>query len=337
MRCGLLTIAALAGCAVTQPAGIDPTPDPEPTPGQAPAPADTATPPSHDLRGARDVARLCEVLRDEAGMVFDGNEVQRARARDVHQQRRIQAAESPYVVLVPASGFDFRRYELSEKRLIVDTGGTFVLADGVELMAADPDAALAFEVAPEAAEVILKDHAAGRVALRLAFRPARSDLRKDICVRLSGGGIVKLPVDVLGYALLGPDGTSKASSQSGELAEDVSGPVRTPEVKIEPPRTGDQHNVSDATANAVIALGPTLLSCYEKALKRRPALRGRLVLDVRVTGDGRIDSPRMEMSSLRDDALVSCVVERVSKARLGGVSGSMRLSLPISFRAREDP
>src|SRR6185295_11482011 len=117
-------------CAGTQPAAEPPAAGPAPAKPVAAAPA-SARGGSRDVGGAEGLAQLCDVLRDEAGMPFEGNEVARARARDEHERRRLQTVEETYTVQVPATGFAFRGYDLGDRRLSVDTGRSFVLADGV--------------------------------------------------------------------------------------------------------------------------------------------------------------------------------------------------------------
>jgi len=329
------TIAlALAACARTQPAA-------EPPPaGPAPAKAAPAEPPrdrngARDLGGADGVARLCDVLRDEAGMPFDGNEVARARARDEHERRRLQAVEETYSVQVPAGGFAFRGYDLGDRRLSVDTGRSFVLADGVEVVSADRDANLSFSLAPEAAETALKGHEQSRVNLRLTFRPAQSQLRRDACMRLSGGRVVKLPVEVLAFALQNAEGALIARGQTGDYPDET--PVTTPQVTVSRPRTVEGREIPETVANAARkALAPALLPCYRKALEARPNLRGTLVIELRVLADGKIESPRMQMSSLGDEDLVACSVAKAAHAHLTGVGATPRMSLPVTFGGKED-
>jgi hypothetical protein len=44
----------------------------------------------------------------------------------------------------------------------------------------------------------------------------------------------------------------------------------------------------------------------------------------------------MQVSSLGDDTLVACAVARTAKAKLPGVSSATRLSLPVSFGAKNE-
>jgi hypothetical protein len=328
------TIAlALAACARTQPAAEPPPTGPEPAKPAVAAPADRGG--SRDVGGADGLARLCDVLRDEAGIPFEGNEVARARARDEHERRRLAAAEETYTVQVPAAGFAFRGYDMSDRRLSVDTGRSFVLADGVELVSADREANLAFSLAPEAAETALKGHDQSRVNLRLTFRPAQSQLRRDACMRLSGGRVVKLPVDVLAFALQSSDGATIARGQTGDYPDDT--PVATPQVTVARPRTVEGREIPETVASAASkALAPALLPCYRKALEARPNLRGTLVIELRVLADGKIESPRMQMSSLGDEALVACSVAKAAHAHLAGVGATPRMSLPVTFSGKED-
>jgi hypothetical protein len=323
----LAALAAGACAAALPPVPASPTPIAAPATSPPPRPAVTAV--NRNLGGADGVVHLCEALRDADGVEFGGNEVQQARNREDHERRRETAADSIYSVTVPATGYGFRSYDLAGRRLALDTARNFVVADGVELVTADPRGALAFGLPADAAERVLRSHAAGEVALQLRFRPVRSDLRKDGCVRLSGGRVVKLPVDVLAYVLVGPGGAPLARVQSPDYVDDA--PVTSPAVNVGRPRSHEGREVTEAMATAARGLGPTLLPCYQKALQAHPNLRGTLVLDVRVLADGRIDSPRMQVSSLGDETLVACAVSRAAKAKLAGVSGGAHLSLPVSF------
>lgn len=330
--CGTTLALALA-CARTQPAAEPPPAGPRPAPAAPAATADRGGP--RDVGGADGLARLCDALRDEDGMSFDGNEVVRARAREEHERRRLQATDETYAVLVPAGGFAFRGYDLADRRLTLDSGRSFVLADGVELVSTDRDGNLAFSLAPEAAETALKSHEQSRLFLRLSFRPAHSELRRDACVRLSGGRVVKLPVDVLAFALVGADGATLARGQVGDYPDDT--PVAAPQVTVAKPRTVEGREIPETVATAANkALGPALLPCYRKALESRPNLRGTLVIELRVTADGKVDSPRMQMSSLGDEALVACSVAKAAHAHLAGVGATPRMSLPVVFGSKDD-
>jgi hypothetical protein len=332
---GTAVALALVACARTQPAAEAPAAGPEPA--QAAAPAAPAAPAGggRDVGGADGIVRLCNTLRDPDGMPFEGNEVARARAREQHERNRAAASEATYSVQVPAAGFTFRGYDLADGRLTVDTGRSFVLAEGVEVVAADRDANLGFTLSPEAAEKALAGHDQARVGLRLVFRAAPSELRRDACVRLSGGRVVKMPVEVLAFALQAPDGTSIARGQTADFTDDT--PVANPQITVARPRSVEGREVPDSvTAAANKAFGPALLPCYRKALEARPNLRGTLVLELRVAGDGKIEAPRMQMSSLGDEALVACSVAKVAHTQLAGVGATPRLSLPVTFGGKED-
>jgi hypothetical protein len=326
LRSGLRVLALLgAGCATIPPSvPAEPSPLLPPSTAVAPAPGLAGKPGrgTRDLGGAEGVARLCESLRDEDGLNFAGTPEQQAATRDEHERARLEAAEAVYAVRVPAGGFGFRAYDPDDHLLPLDTGRNFVVAQGVELVAADPSVPLTFALPSPAA--------ASGTALRLVFRPVRSDLRKDGCVRLSGGRVVKLPVEALAYTLLGADDRVVARGHGADYVDDS--PVVGPRVTVGKPRVEGNQNVPDA---AVQPLGPTLLPCYTKALEARPNLRGTLVLDVRVASDGRIEAPRMQVSSLGDETMVACAVARANHARLPGVSAS-RLSVPVSFGGQGD-
>jgi hypothetical protein len=329
----LLSGALLAGCATP------PTVPPEPTPittsvarpAQAPRPL-VRSDGTHDVGGAEGVAGLCEALRDADDVEYAGNEVQQARARQEQARRRAAAAEGTYAVQVPAGGFGFRGYDLDSRKLELDTARTLVLADGVEMVVTNTDRPLAVTLQPDSAERVLKEHERGLVSLKVVFRPARSELRKDSCLRLSGGHVVKLPADVQAFALVSTSGKPIARAVSADYVDES--PVAAPDVAVGRARSSEGREVPDAVATAARALGPALLPCYEKALQAKPNLRGTLVLDLRVLADGHIESPRMVMSSLGDDALVACAVQRAGRAKLA--TSTAHLSLPVTFQSKDD-
>jgi hypothetical protein len=69
----------------------------------------------------------------------------------------------------------------------------------------------------------------------------------------------------------------------------------------------------------------------------RPALRGTLVLGIRMGAGGHVESAHVEMSSLGDDTLVSCVATTATKVTIPGTSSGQRLSVPLQFGSAEEP
>ncbi|HEY5281562.1 MAG TPA: AgmX/PglI C-terminal domain-containing protein [Polyangia bacterium] len=276
-------------------------------------------------------------MRDESSASFSGNAVEQARAIESHAQRRQAALAGRYVALVPASGFGFRNYDIGERRLVLDTEHSLVLGDGAELFVPSTDPAPGFVLAPGLADRLATQRIEGKLALRLIFRPLPSQLRKDACTWLGGGRVVKLEIEILGSALVASDGTVLSRGDTGEYADTSSVlSVRSPRVTIYKPRGADGKDVTVSMTAALGALAERALPCYENALIARPALRGSLVVGIRIGPGGQVEASRVEMSSLGDDALVSCVAAKVAKATVVGTSSGQRFSVPMNFASADD-
>ncbi len=215
MRC--LRCVVLAGlstglaCASTQPVESPPLPTPPavpPAPSQlSDAPRDTGTAGAFTVEGDQGLARLCETLRDENSMAFAGNVVAQAQEREAHARQRQDAEHMLYVAMVPAQGFALANYELGERRLVLDTARGFRLGENAELLTNLETGAIGFRLAPEAADHVLVERAAGKLFLRVVFRPTYSKMRQQSCLWISGGGVVKMEIELEAVALLAPDGS----------------------------------------------------------------------------------------------------------------------------------
>ncbi len=276
-------------------------------------------------------------MRDESSTTFSGNAVEQAQAIEAHAHRRQAALAGRYVVLIPSSGFSFRNYEIGERRLILDTQYSLVLGDGAELFVPSTDPAPGFVLAPDLADRLATQRIEGKLALRLLFRPLGSQLRKDACMWLGGGRVVKMEIEVLGTALVAPDGTVLSRGDTGEYADSSSVlPVRSPKVTVRRPRGADGKDVAASVTLALGVLAERARPCYERVLIARPALRGTLVVGIRIGPGGQVESARVEMSSLGDDTLVSCVSANVAKATITGASDGQRFSVPLQFASAEE-
>jgi hypothetical protein len=335
-------LAVAMGCATAQPgppeaASLAPPPDetslPPPIPTVQPGRSGEAT----SIAGPDALVGLCQVLRDENAVDFPGNPVERARASAGHADRRQAAQAATFVTVIPAAGFSFRTYQIGERRLLLDTDRSLVLGDGAELFVPSKDSAPGFSLAPDFAEQLLAERGAGRLALRLLFRPARSELRKDGCVWLGGGRVVKMEIDIVAAALLGADGEVVARADGGDYGDPSGGlPVRSPKVTVQKPRGPDGKDVSVQLAEAMRPLASAALPCYRRVLLVRPALRGTLVLAIRLGAGGKVDEARVEMSSLGDDAVSACVRAAAGKTDLPGLGHDQHFSVPLQFSSADD-
>ena len=266
-------------------------------------------------------------------MDFSGNAVTQAQAREEHVRRREDAEHRRYVALVPPDGFGLGNYDLGERRLLLDTSRGFRLAEGAELLSNLEIGTVGFRLAPEGADRILVEKAAGKVFLRVLFRPSYSKMREQSCLWISGGGVVKMEMELESATLLTPDGSRLAQGDNNPGA-DLDSPVARPQVLIKRPRGASGGDVPDTQVKGTSTLAAPLLRCYKEALARRPALRGTLVLGLKVAADGSIEDAHMELSSLGDEPLAACAVAETHKAKL--MSGSGRYSLTLLFGSRDD-
>jgi hypothetical protein len=285
------------------------------------------------VEGGEGLAHLCQTLRDENSMVFSGNVVAQAQEREEHARRRQDAERMRYVAIVPAQGFALANYELGEHRLVLDTGRSFRLADNAELLTNLETGTIGFRLSPEAADHVLIERAAGKVFLRVVFRPVYSKLRQQTCLWISGGTVVTMEIDLETVALLAPDG-SRLAQGDNTPDSDLDSPVTDPQVVIRRPRSATGGDVPETLARASTELGPLLLPCYQKALESRPGLRGTLVLGIKVGPDGSVEESRMELSSLGDEFLAVCAAAKAGKAKLTGGPG--RMSVTVVFGSKND-
>jgi hypothetical protein len=289
------------------------------------------------IAGPDALAGLCQALRDETATEFPGSPVDQAKASAVHAERRQAAQGSSYVTVIPASGFAFRSYQVGDHRLVLDTDRSFSLGDGAELFSSSKNAPPGFSLPPDLAERLLGERTAGRLGLRLLFRPARSELRKDACMWLSGGHVVKMEVEFVAAALLGPDGVVLARGDTGDYGDPSAGlPVRSPKVTVKRPRAPDGRDVSETLAEAFSPLSRAAEPCYQRVLLVRPTLRGSVVLAIRAAAGGKVDEARVEMSSLGDDAVTACVAAEAKRATLSGVPAGQRFSVPLHFASADE-
>ena len=337
-----MVLVLLSSCATappTEPSSAFPVPPDEPPATSAPIPraGRASDGDAWTVSGADGLVALCESLRDENPTGFPGNAVAQAQAIEAHAQRRQTALAARYVAIVPSAGFVFRSYELGERRLMLDTDRGLVLGDGAELFVPSKDPVPGFVLAPDLAERILAQRSEGRLALRLLFRPSGSQLRKDACMWLGGGRVVKMEIEVLGAALIAPDGTVLSRGDTGEYADaSPTTAVRSPKVTVRKARATDGKEIQSTIASSLDAIAERAQPCYERVLIVRPALRGTLVLGVRVGAGGHVESAHVEMSSLGDDTLVSCVTTAVTKMTIAGTSNGQRLSVPLQFGSAEE-
>lgn len=323
-------MAELGGCATTQPAPAStqtaPPSPAQPTPAAPPAFALPATP----VQGAPGVLRLCDTLQASDAMAFKGNAVDQAHQRQAHDDRRAAALESRYDLLLPTAGFRFDGYDDGKLKL---ADKRFSVEDGIELDRA-ADETIAFDLSDAAAERLLQMHTEGKLKLRLVFSPQPSQMRPDVCLRQSGGRMVKFGAQVLAAYLVGPLGAPLARYETEAFAQEMAAvtPVRTAAVYLGKPVSADTTPVSPSLEAAFGKLEPSLLACYREALTRRATTQGTVIVGVVLSKDGRTQQPRMEMSTISDEALVACAVASVSKAVVPATPPlPAAVSLPLTF------
>jgi hypothetical protein len=310
----------------------------DPTP-----PAQPLEKPKPDANGVISLNRpdalvlLCEILREPGLDTVQGSAVEQERAATRRAQERHDILKSRFVALIPSTGFSFGTYDMESHRLLLDNGRQLSLGDGAELIPVPQDPIPGFAVSPELADRLLAQRTSARLSLRAHFRIAGSQIRKDPCAWISGGHVVRMEIDLIGTALLAPDGTILARGDTGEFADgSLAMPVKKPRITLQTPRSIDGKEAPAPTIATLATLTETALPCYTSVLAKEPGLRGTLVLGFRVGISGQVESPHTEMSSLGNDELARCVAGKASQLKINGLPVGTRISLPILFSGKDD-
>src|SRR5262245_42746249 len=287
-----------------------------------------------DLERLGDMAayrRVCDAVRTEASVLFEGDEVQRGKARAEWRRHRDEVLGGVYTAEIVAQGFSFGEYEYEQKKLPLDLGRALRPADGAELTSrAGSDEDLSFQVSPEVAQAIVRARAAGKLKLRVTFRLATTSELPDPCVRLAGGRSLKARIDPLAFDLIGENTRATAHAESPRYRDAVAEymPVAQPRVRIRAAKTDDLNEPA-----LVKTLESSILGCYRTGLSHNARLRGSLVVGVALDKDGRVEWARPEIDAIGDDALVGCTMERVKGQHFP--RGKAHLSIPVFFQGSE--
>ena len=77
-------------------------------------------------------------------------------------------------------------------------------------------------------------------------------------------------------------------------------------------------------------------ACYQKELNRSPGLGGKMVVHFVIGGDGTVKSAKTSGgSSLRNDAVESCVTSNIMRLKFPAKGGMANVNYPFVFSARE--
>jgi hypothetical protein len=290
----------------------------------APA-AQAAEPELPRLTDAGGYKRTCDAVRTESSVRFEGDEVERGRARAEFKRKRDQVLAGVYVAELPSNGFVFGEYDFDSKKLPVDLAKPLRALDGIDLLPIANDDDMDFALSPESAKAVVQQRAAGKLKLRVTFRLAASAELADPCVRIGGGRTLRLRVEALALELVGADGRALSRVESSKYRDAIADflPVAKPRVQV--PKT------TELTDPAFLkALEHDLLGCYKQGLSKNARLRGSLVVGIALDKEGRVESARPEIDAIGDDALVGCTVEHVKTQRFP--KGKPHLSVPVYFK-----
>jgi hypothetical protein len=108
--------------------------------------------------------------------------------------------------------------------------------------------------------------------------------------------------------------------------------MRVPLAKSDLGVEGDASPLTpESVAATVRGHVPQVRKCYERALKRRPDLEGKIVLGWNINRSGQVSLSRVEEDTLRDDETTTCVLHRVLEMRFVAPSGPVHISFPFVF------
>jgi len=83
----------------------------------------------------------------------------------------------------------------------------------------------------------------------------------------------------------------------------------------------EQRSVSESDViQAVRKQMPLFRACYERALKRSPGLRGKVILALTIESSGRVRTATIEQDSINEESVTECLMVQAKRLKIGGAS-----------------
>jgi len=94
--------------------------------------------------------------------------------------------------------------------------------------------------------------------------------------------------------------------------------------------------ISAAQVKAVVkSKMPQVRACYEKELKKRDGLRGKVVMSWTIHGSGKVSGVRVVRNTTRNSAMVPCMIRAVSKWTFPKATAPFDVEYPFVFKPRD--
>lgn len=89
---------------------------------------------------------------------------------------------------------------------------------------------------------------------------------------------------------------------------------------------------SEAIARVVKTRMRMVKDCYERELKRSPALAGKIEIEFTIDSSGRVESARVSNNRMGSEAVASCIISRLQRWRFPAPDGgSVTVNFPFIF------
>ncbi len=108
-------------------------------------------------------------------------------------------------------------------------------------------------------------------------------------------------------------------------------PIKSPVMESGPLPEQDDPSSPEAVASAIRPQLKAMRDCYERELRKKPGLQGRVVVFFELLETGRIDQLRIEDQTLRSPQAVACMERRVRGWRLPPRAERISVSYPLVF------
>ena len=140
---------------------------------------------------------------------------------------------------------------------------------------------------------------------------------------VGGGGLKSNGISIASIAQLSGDGASSEGSEGGSFEGGSQG--------------GGGELRSTASLLAVVRrYAAGIQFCYDNQLKKRPGLRGKLVVSLVVAADGSVDAAQVVQNDLHDQEVVDCVLAQIRAWRFPAIpKGSVSFKTPFVFTPPE--